>query len=605
MTLIVRNIWNVTRYYIHNARSVSAVKVVQVVVVVPVRMGRNFSSTTTTTPFVDEQQRPSSPPVPIPSPSVVDTPWIGEGKFYKYWSDNTFMTSASTTNINDDDLTQMLMLMMKVRNPSTQELIAYVPENTKEECHSVIAKAKIAQQEWKQVSIQHRQRIMFQYQSLIRHNMKDLATLITMENGKTTADAMGDIHRGLEVVEASCQISSQLLGSSIMGISTTIDTISYRQPLGICAGICPFNFPAMIPLWMFPLAITAGNAFVLKPSEQTPGCALLLAKLSAEAGLPPNVLQILHGAQPIVQQLCTHPDIAAISFVGSDKAGTSIYNTATQHGKRVQANLGAKNHAIVLPDADRKAVIRAITGAAFGAAGQRCMALSVVILVTGNSSDKEDIESSWCQDIVDAAKALNVGAGWEPNIDVGPLISKKARDRVEKTISQAVMQGGAELLLDGRGIIVPNYPNGNFVGPSVVKVNTSHRTENVAYTEEIFGPVLTILTAETLDDAIQIINRNKYGNGVALFTQSGAAARHFTANIDCGQVGINVPIPVPLPMFSFTGNKASIRGDLNFYGTSGVKFYTQLKTVTSNWPYHNHGGVDFGGVVMPTMGSKK
>ena len=573
----------VTRYILryekpaiwHNIRSPSVV-------------GRTFSATAGTSQVVTHTQHQ-----PVSAPTVVDAPWIGEGKVYKYWSDNTFMTSTAVSSaMNSNDFT------MKVQNPSTQELIAFVPENTTDECNNMIAKAKLAQKEWKLVSIQHRQRVMFQYQSLIRQHMNDLATLITIENGKTTADAMGDIHRGLEVVEAACQISSQLLGSSMMGISNTIDTISYRQPIGICAGICPFNFPAMIPLWMFPLAITAGNAFILKPSEQTPGCALLLAQLTADAGLPPNLLQIVHGAHKTVQHLCTHDDIASISFVGGDKAGTYIHDTASKHGKRVQANLGAKNHAIILPDADRKAAIRAITGAAFGAAGQRCMALSVVILVGGD----QQTESVWCQEIVEAAKALNVGAGWEPNVDVGPLVSKVARDRVEKTMSQAVMQG-AELLLDGRGIDVPNYPSGNFVGPSVIKVNTSDRTENVAYTQEIFGPVLTILTADTLDDAIDIINTNKYGNGVALFTQSGAAARHFTANIDCGQVGINVPIPVPLPMFSFTGNKASIRGDLNFYGSSGVQFYTQLKTVTSNWPYQD--SADFGGVVMPTMGSKK
>ena len=580
--MTTREMLTVTRFMLCNAPVVKQYNLSCIAVVVR----RNFSSATVTTPHDVAH--------PLSAPSVVETPWIGEGKVYKYWSDNKFIASmASSSSIsNSGDL------VMKVRNPSTQELIAVVPENTVNECDDMIAKAKLAQKEWKQVPIQHRQRIMFQYQALIRQNMNDLATLITIENGKTTADAMGDIHRGLEVVEAACQISSHLLGSSMMGISSTIDTISYRQPIGICAGICPFNFPAMIPLWMFPLAITAGNAFILKPSEQTPGCALLLAKLTAEAGLPPNLLQIVHGSQKTVQHLCTHSDIASISFVGGDKAGTYIYDTATKHGKRVQANLGAKNHAIILPDADRKAVIRAITGAAFGAAGQRCMALSVVILVGGD----KDSEYLWCQDIVEAAKALNVGAGWEQNIDVGPLVSKVALDRVEKTISQAVMQG-AELLLDGRGIVVPNYPNGNFVGPSVVKVNATYRAENAAYTEEIFGPVLTILTTDTLDDAINIINLNKYGNGVALFTQSGAAARHFTSNIDCGQVGINVPIPVPLPMFSFTGNKASIRGDLNFYGTSGVQFYTQLKTVTSNWPYQDN--ADFGGVVMPTMGAKK
>jgi malonate-semialdehyde dehydrogenase (acetylating) / methylmalonate-semialdehyde dehydrogenase len=531
----------------------------------------------------EQQQLQSTTP-----PTVVDARWIGDGKIYKYWSDNTFLTSSSATASNDP--------IQHVRNPSTQEIIASVHENTAEECHEMFEKAKQAQQNWKLVPVQQRQRVMFKYQALIRERMEDLATLITLENGKTTADAMGEIFRGLEVVEAACQIAPQLLGHSIIGISSTIDTISYRQPLGLCAGICPFNFPAMIPLWMFPLAVTAGNAFLLKPSEQTPGCALLLAQLASEAGLPPNVLQILHGGRATVQRLCTHETIAALSFVGGDEAGSYIHETGSQHGKRVQANLGAKNHAVVLPDADRAAVVRAVTGAAFGAAGQRCMALSVVILVGGETE-------SWCNDFVDAAKALNVGAGWEANTDVGPLVSKAARDRVEITISQAVMQG-AELLLDGRGIIVPHYPDGNFVGPSIIKCDMSSYRENEAYTKEIFGPVLTVLTADTLDSAMNIINSNKYGNGVALFTQSGAAARHFTANIACGQVGINVPIPVPLPMFSFTGNKASIRGDLNFYGASGVQFYTQLKTVTSNWPYQ-HGNVDFGGVVMPTMETKK
>lgn len=525
---------------------------------------------------------------PLPQ---IESPWIGDSrnnseKCYKYWSDNAFVQSTASSEAS----------RLQVRNPCTQDVIASVPENTADECDTVIAKALVAQREWQLVPVQQRQRVMFRYQALIRDRMDDLATLITLENGKTTADAVGDVVRGLEVVETACNIAPQLLGDSIMGISTAIDTVSYRQPLGVCAGICPFNFPAMIPLWMFPLAVTAGNTFVLKPSEQTPGCALLLAQLAAEAGLPPNVLQVLHGSHATVQRLCAHPDIAALSFVGGDAAGAYIQETGTRHGKRVQANCGAKNHAVVLPDADQAAVVRAITGAAFGAAGQRCMALSVVILV-GNTS-------SWSNLFVEAANGLTVGAGWEANTDVGPLVSIAARTRVETAIAQAADQG-AHVLLDGRGISVPHYPNGNFVGPTILQLSSAaSRYDNVAYTQEIFGPVLTILTVDTLEEAMAIINSNKYGNGAALFTQSGAAARHFTAHIACGQVGINVPIPVPLPMFSFTGNKASIRGDLNFYGPSGVQFYTQLKTVTSNWPMKRE-GTDLGGVVMPTMGSKK
>jgi malonate-semialdehyde dehydrogenase (acetylating) / methylmalonate-semialdehyde dehydrogenase len=436
---------------------------------------------------------------PRPAP-VVNSPWIEYNHggtathIYKYWSDNSFITSVAATD----------QLDLKVVNPSTQVLIAAVPENTADECNAVVEKSLIAQREWKRVPVQQRQRVMFRYQALIRDRMNDLADLITLENGKTTADAIGDVIRGLEVVEAACNIAPQLLGDSLMGISSTIDTISYRQPLGVCAGICPFNFPAMIPLWMFPLAVTAGNSFILKPSEQTPGCTLLLSQLAAEAGLPSNVLQILHGSRATVQRLCTHDDVAALSFVGGDTAGAYIQETGSRHGKRVQANLGAKNHAVVLPDADRTAVIRAVTGAAFGAAGQRCMALSVVILV-GESE-------SWCDDFVMAAKGLTVGAGWESNTDVGPLVSISARARVEASIGQAVSQGG-EILLDGRGVSVPNYPEGNFVGPSIIKLSASSRYENVAYTQEIFGPVLTILAVDTLADAMDVINSNKYGNG--------------------------------------------------------------------------------------------
>lgn len=361
-------------------------------------------------------------------------------------------------------------------------------------------------------------------------------------------------------------------------------------PSCVFPGICPFNFPAMVPLWMAPLCIVAGNAMVLKPSEKTPGATMLMAQLLVEeCGLPEGVLQVVHGGKDCVDQICRHADIRAISFVGSSKAGEYIYNEGTKHGKRVQANLGAKNHAVLLEDANRAQVVKAIVGAAFGAAGQRCMALSTLVCV---GSTRE-----WVADIVEQASALRVGPGWSPDADLGPLITPQSKDRVEDIITRAVEEG-ATLRLDGRGLEVPGYPDGNFVGPTVL---SNVRPGNVCYSEEIFGPVLVCLEVDTLEDAMDLINRNPYGNGCALFTGSGAAARRFTHGIDVGQVGINVPIPVPLPMFSFTGSRASILGDLNFYGKTGVHFYTKLKTVTSNWPSED---ASLGGLVMPTMGSK-
>jgi len=495
---------------------------------------------------------------------------------YKYFTGNEFVTSKSSSSS-----------FLTVPNPATQEIVGNVRENTDDEFDQVVKKSVAAFQDWKTVPVQQRQRVMLEYQRLIRLRTDDLAHLITIENGKTLADAKGDVFRGLEVVETACQVAPHLLGDSLMGISTNVDTVSYREPLGVCAGVCPFNFPAMIPLWMFPLAITTGNTFVLKPSEKTPSASLLLAELAVQAGLPENVLQVVHGSHETVTRICTHPAIKAISFVGGNTAGEYIYQTGTAHSKRVQSNMGAKNHAIVLEDADREAVARAVVGAAFGAAGQRCMALSTLILV-GSAQE-------WIRDIVEQASQLTVGAGWEQGVDVGPLITSASKKRVENIVEKSVAQG-AELLLDGRGVQVDGYPDGHFFGPTVLaKVKPS----NIGYTEEIFGPVLVCLEADSLEEAMSIINANPYGNGCALFTSSGAAARKFTSEIQVGQIGINVPIPVPLPMFSFTGNKASIRGDLNFYGKTGVNFYTQLKTVTSNWPYQPS---DLGGVTMPTMG---
>jgi malonate-semialdehyde dehydrogenase (acetylating)/methylmalonate-semialdehyde dehydrogenase len=540
---------------------------------------------TAATIFQNYLQRSSSMWFGTTSTSSLDTtismPWIVDG-CYTYYSDNQFVRSETNEHA--------------VINPATQQLLGVVPENTTNEIQRVIAKSKWAYESWHNVPVPNRQRIFFEFQKLILDHTDQLAALITLENGKTIADAKGDIHRGLQVVETACQVATHLLGDSLHGLASNhpLDTVSYRVPLGITVGICPFNFPVMIPLWMFPLSIACGNTMILKPSEKTPGASLLLADLLRQAGLPPNVLQIVHGSHDVVHALMTHPEPRAVSFVGSNIAGESIYHLASTHGKRAQCNLGAKNHAVVLlDDADRKPTISAIVGAAFGAAGQRCMALSVLILVGGTQSTR----TSWIQDIVQQASQLKVGPGWHSDIDVGPLITSAAKIRVCEIVEKAQQQESSEILLDGRSVQVHGYEHGNFVGPTIIQVSS---TDNIAYQTEIFGPVLTILAVDTIEDAIQIIRDNPYGNGCAIFTQSGSKARQFVRDVDCGQVGVNVPIPVPLPMFSFTGNKHSMRGDVNFYGASGVRFFTQLKTVTSLWAPTSS---DLGGVNMPTFGS--
>ncbi|KAJ0398523.1 hypothetical protein ATCC90586_009973 [Pythium insidiosum] len=477
-----------------------------------------------------------------------------------------------------------------LRNPATNEVICQVPQATQEEMRHAAEVAATAYKSWKEVGVQHRARVMLKLQQLIREHMDELAHSITVEQGKTLADAKGDVFRGLEVVEHACSAPTLMMGETVENLASSLDTYSLKQPLGVCAGICPFNFPAMIPLWMFPMGIVAGNTYILKPSEKDPGAAMILARLAKEAGVPDGVLNIIHGAHDAVNFICDAPEIKAISFVGGNQAGEYIHARGSANGKRVQANLGAKNHAVILPDADKEQAVGALAGAAFGAAGQRCMALSVVVFV---GKTKE-----WVHDIVEKAKQFKVNGGLEAGTDVGPLITKEAKARVEQLIQAGVDQG-AELLLDGRGVKVPKYPNGNFVGPTVLN-NVS--PDNIAYTEEIFGPVMVCTSVDTLDEAIELINRNPYGNGTSIFTSSGAAARKFQHEIDVGQVGINVPIPVPLPFFSFTGSRASIRGDINFYGKSGLNFYTQIKTITAQWEYNNKTQY---GTVMPTLGGRK
>ncbi|KAF9951802.1 hypothetical protein BGZ70_000853 [Mortierella alpina] len=465
---------------------------------------------------------------------------------------------------------------IELRNPATPEELKYAADSAAE-----------AFKTWKKTSILHRQRKMLDLQLLIRDNMDRIAHSITLEQGKTLADARGDVLRGLQVVESACAIPHMIMGDTLE-VATDMDTYTIREPLGVVGGITPFNFPAMIPLWMFPLANVTGNTCVLKPSEKDPGATMILAELAKKAGIPAGVLNIVHGAKDTVNFICDNEHIKAISFVGSDQAGQYIHERGSRNGKRVQANLGAKNHGIIMPDANKNHTLNQLTGAAFGAAGQRCMALSTVVFV-GKAKE-------WLPELVERAQKLKVSSGFEADADLGPLISPESLQRVERLIESGVKEG-ADLVLDGRGLKVQKYEKGNFIGPSIL---TNVKTDMECYREEIFGPVLVCLNADTLDEAIDIINKNPYGNGTAIFTQSGATARKFANEVDAGQVGINVPIPVPLPMFSFTGSRGSIRGDVNFYGKSGINFYTSTKTVTALWR-HEDADANVSAVNMPTM----
>lgn len=463
-----------------------------------------------------------------------------------------------------------------------------VPQATKSELDYASESSAEAFKEWRKATVLTRQKVMLDLQLLIRNHMDEIAKSITLEQGKTLPDARGDVLRGLQVVEHACSIPSLQLGEFSEQVSADMDTYTIRQPLGVTAGICPFNFPAMIPLWMFPMALATGNTCIIKPSERDPSAMMILARLAEQAGVPKGVLNVVHGSKDTVNFICDDKNIKSISFVGGDVAGKYIHARGTANGKRVQSNLGAKNHGVVLPDANKNQTLNQLVGAAFGAAGQRCMALSTAIFV-GQARD-------WIPELVERSKKLRVTGGLEPDADLGPVISEDAKARIESLIESGVKEG-ASLVLDGRGVKVEKYPNGNFVGPTIladVKQNMS------CYKEEIFGPVLVILSADTLDDAIKMINQNPYGNGTALFTNSGASARKFQNEVDVGQIGINVPIPVPLPYFSFTGSRASIRGDVNFLGKGAINFYTQTKTVTALWRQTDAIGTK-AAVTMPTM----
>ncbi len=475
-----------------------------------------------------------------------------------------------------------------VYDPNTGRVQARVALASASEVDAAILAAAKAQEGWAQMNPQRRARVMFAWKALIEAHMDDLAQLLSSEHGKVIADAKGDIQRGLEVVEFACGIPHLLKGDYTSDAGPGIDVYSMRQPLGVCAGITPFNFPAMIPLWMSAVALACGNAFILKPSEKDPSVPVRLAELALEAGLPQGVLQVVHGDKIAVDVLLTHELVKAVSFVGSSDIASYVYATGAAHGKRVQAMGGAKNHGIIMPDADLDQVVKDIVGAAYGSAGERCMALPVAVPVGARTAD------AFVERMIDAARALKVGVSTDLDAHYGPVVSAAHKAKVENYIQMGVDEG-AELLLDGRGLKLQGHEEGFFVGPSLFdRVKPSMRT----YQDEIFGPVLQVVRAETLEEAAALPSSHAYGNGVAIFTRNGLAAREFASKVNVGMVGINVPIPVPVAYHSFGGWKRSAFGDMNQYGEDGVRFYTKVKTVTQRWPDGDIGDQAF---IIPTM----
>ena len=460
-----------------------------------------------------------------------------------------------------------------VIDPATQNVIAELPAATEREVDYAVAAAKEAFQSWRDVPVPERARLMMRYQALLKEHHDELGEILARDTGKTFEDAKGDVWRGIEVAEQAANIPSMLMGETVENVANGIDTYSITQPIGVCVGVTPFNFPAMIPLWMFPLAIASGNTFVQKPSEQVPLTPVRLVELFIEAGAPKGVLNLVQGGAQQVDQLLNHPDVAAVSFVGSSRVGEHIYSAGTAAGKRVQCMMGAKNHMVVMPDADRNAALNALVGSSVGAAGQRCMAISVAVFV-GDSGE-------WIPDLAERMGKARPGAWDDAGASYGPQISKAAHQRVLSLIA-AGKEEGATCLLDGSSCAVEGYPDGNWVGPTLFADVTP---EMSIYREEIFGPVLCCMRVDTLDEAIALINALEVGNGTSIFTASGGAARKYQHEIMVGQVGINVPIPVPLPFFSFTGWRGSFRGDLHAYGKQAVRFYTETKTVTARWTY--------------------
>ncbi|MEU5026342.1 CoA-acylating methylmalonate-semialdehyde dehydrogenase [Streptomyces milbemycinicus] len=460
-----------------------------------------------------------------------------------------------------------------VYNPATGAQDTRVAFASVAEVDAAVSAAQEAFASWGTVSLAKRTAILYKYRELLDAHRDEIAALITAEHGKVHSDALGEVARGLEIVELACSIAEKLKGELSTQVSTGVDVASIRQPLGVVAGITPFNFPAMVPMWMFPVAIACGNTFVLKPSEKDPSASWRLAELAAEAGLPDGVLNVVNGNKVAVDRLLEHPDIAAVSFVGSTPIARYIQAKAIEHGKRVQALGGAKNHMLVLPDADLDFAADNAINAAYGSAGERCMAVSVVVAVG-------DIGDELVKKIADRAARLRIGPGDDPASEMGPLITKEHRDKVASYVHGAAAQG-AEVIVDGTGYAVEGHEDGFFIGVSLLdKVPTTAD----AYRDEIFGPVLCVVRAETYDEAIELINSSKWGNGTAIFTRDGGAARRFQLEVEAGMVGINVPIPVPVGYHSFGGWKDSLFGDQHIYGNDGVQFYTRGKVITTRWP---------------------
>jgi malonate-semialdehyde dehydrogenase (acetylating)/methylmalonate-semialdehyde dehydrogenase len=476
----------------------------------------------------------------------------------------------------------------EVFDPSAGVVQARLGLGTAATVDAAVAAAAQAQRAWAAVNPQRRARVMNAFRALVEQNIDELAQLLASEHGKVVADARGEIQRGLEAIEFTTGIPHLLKGEYSESVGSGIDAYSMRQPLGVVAGITPFNFPAMIPMWMFGPAIACGNAFILKPSEKDPSVPVRLAELMVEAGAPAGVLNVVHGDKEVVDALLAHPTIHAISFVGSSEIAQSVYAAAAANGKRVQAMGGAKNHGIVMPDADLDQVARDVIAAAYGSAGERCMAMPVVVPVGEATAD------ALVAALVPQIAALRIGASHDPAAQYGPLVTAAHKARVESYIALA-REEGAQLVMDGRGFRLPSHPDGFFLGPTLIdRVRPSMRS----YQDEIFGPVLQVARAASFEEALALPSSHQYGNGVAIFTRNGRAARDFAARVDVGMVGVNVPIPVPLAYYTFGGWKRSAFGDLNQHGAEGVRFYTKLKTVTARWPQEDFADQGF---VMPTM----
>jgi malonate-semialdehyde dehydrogenase (acetylating)/methylmalonate-semialdehyde dehydrogenase len=459
-----------------------------------------------------------------------------------------------------------------VYNPATGQTCAQVALGSAADVEAAVAAARCTFPAWRETSLSRRTEILFRFRDLVGTKTNALAETIVREHGKVLSDAKGEVRRGLDVVEFACGIPHLLKGGFSENVSTDIDTWSLRQPLGVVAGITPFNFPAMVPLWMFPVALACGNTFVLKPSEKDPSAAILLAQLLHEAGLPEGVFNVVQGDREAVDALLAHPDVQAISFVGSTPVARAIYEAATRNGKRVQALGGAKNHMIVMPDADLDEAAAAAINAAYGSAGERCMAISVVVAV-GEAGDEV------VQRIDERLRRINVGDGLEAASEMGPLITREHRDRVASYLDRGVEEG-ATVVADGRNVTVPGRDDGFFLGPSLLDHVTP---EMCVYRDEIFGPVLSVVRADSYEAARDLVNANPWANGVAIFTKNGGTARRFQNEIEVGMIGINVPIPVPMAYYSFGGWRGSLFGDTHIYGEDGVRFYTRAKVVTSRW----------------------